>query len=109
MANTVNLNIRVDENLKRRAESIFNELGMTMTTALNLFLNSAVRYGGIPLDLRVEQKQPTVDELTADWTPEYWTKVRKKLEVSEKQFENGEFRDAFEVLREAQARYGLYN
>ena len=45
MANTVNLNVRVDENLKHRAESIFNELGMNLTMALNLFLRSAVRYG----------------------------------------------------------------
>ena len=50
MANTVNLNVRVDETLKRRAESIFNELGMNLTTALNLFLRSTVRYGGIPLE-----------------------------------------------------------
>ena len=105
MSNTVNLNVRVDEHLKHRAESIFNELGMNLTTALNLFLRSAVRYGGIPFDLRLEQLE-TYDS-TADWTPEQWVGVRKMLAESEKQFENGEFRDAFEVLKEAREKYGL--
>ena len=105
MTNTVNLNIRVDETLKRRAESIFSELGMNLTTALNLFLRSAVRYGGIPFDLRLEQSE--AHDPTADWTPQQWAKVREMLAVSEKQFENGDFRDAFEVLKEAREKYGL--
>jgi len=107
MADTVNLNIRVDGNVKRQAESIFNELGMTLTTAMNLFLRSAVRYGGLPLELRLEQ--PESYGPTADWTPQQWEKVRKMLEVSEEQFKNGEYRDAFEVLSEARVKYGLQN
>ena len=105
MANTVNLNVRVDKNLKHRAENIFNELGMNLTTALNLFLRSAVRYGGIPFELRLEQLG-TYDP-TVDWTSEQWVRVREMLAESEKQFENGEFRDAFEVLKEAREKYGL--
>lgn len=55
MANTINLNIRVDEELKRKAESLFAELGLNMTTAMNIFLRYSVRYGGIPFDLRIEK------------------------------------------------------
>ena len=54
MSNTTNLNIRVDEDLKRRAEAIFSELGLNMSTAMNIFLRYAVRYGGIPFFLRIE-------------------------------------------------------
>ncbi len=54
MSNTTNINIRVDEELKRRAEAIFSELGLNMSTAVNIFLRYAVRYGGIPFDLRTE-------------------------------------------------------
>ncbi|MCL2152299.1 MAG: type II toxin-antitoxin system RelB/DinJ family antitoxin [Oscillospiraceae bacterium] len=53
MGNSTNLNVRVDEDLKRKAENIFNELGMNLSTAMNLFLRSAVRYGGIPFELRI--------------------------------------------------------
>lgn len=54
MANTTNLNIRVDEEVKRKAEAIFNELGLNMSAAMNMFLRYSVRYGGIPFDLRIE-------------------------------------------------------
>lgn len=55
MAKTTNLNIRVDEGLKREAEAVFNELGLNMSTAMNIFLRYSVRYGGIPFDLRIEK------------------------------------------------------
>ncbi|MGD9679310.1 MAG: type II toxin-antitoxin system RelB/DinJ family antitoxin [Vulcanibacillus sp.] len=54
MANTTNLNIRVDEEVKRKAEIIFNELGLNMSTAINMYLRYSIRYGGIPFDLRIE-------------------------------------------------------
>lgn len=63
MANTTNLNIRVDEELKRQAEAIFAELGLNMSTALNIFLRYSVRYGGIPFDLRIEK--PNAETLSA--------------------------------------------
>ncbi len=54
MSNTTNINIRVDENLKHKAEAIFADLGISMSTAMNMFLRYSVRYGGIPFDLRVD-------------------------------------------------------
>jgi DNA-damage-inducible protein J len=54
MAKTTNLNIRVEEATKRKAEAIFNELGLNMSTAVNMFLRYSVRYGGIPFDLLIE-------------------------------------------------------
>jgi DNA-damage-inducible protein J len=63
MANTTNINIRVDEDLKRKAETIFAELGLNMSTAMNIFLRYAVRYGGIPFDLRIEN--PNAETLEA--------------------------------------------
>ena len=42
-----NLNIRTDKAIKEQAEQIFNELGLNMTTAINLFLRTAIREHGI--------------------------------------------------------------
>ena len=47
MAQT-NLNIRVDEDIKKQAEELFAELGMNMTTAINVFLRQVIRERGIP-------------------------------------------------------------
>jgi DNA-damage-inducible protein J len=53
----------VDEELKRKAEAIFAELGLNMSTAMNIFLRYSVRYGGIPFDLRIEK--PNAETLAA--------------------------------------------
>jgi DNA-damage-inducible protein J len=49
-----NVNIRVDESLKREAEGIFSELGLTISAATTMFYKQVVRYGGIPFELRVD-------------------------------------------------------
>ena len=51
---TTNLNIRTDKAIKDQAEKIFNELGLTMTTAVNMFLRTAIRENGIPFELKLE-------------------------------------------------------
>ena len=40
---TTNLNIRIDKAIKDQAEEIFNELGLNMTTAVNMFLRTAMK------------------------------------------------------------------
>ena len=42
------INIRIDDDLKARADSIFNELGLNMTTAFTMFIRQTIRQGGIP-------------------------------------------------------------
>ena len=66
MANTTNLNIRIDEKLKHDAEAIFSELGLNMSTALNMFLRYSVRYGGIPFELRIEKPNKATIEAIDD-------------------------------------------
>jgi DNA-damage-inducible protein J len=48
-----NVNIRVDDTLKSKAEEIFSDLGLSMSAATNVFYRQVVRYGGIPFELRV--------------------------------------------------------
>lgn len=49
-----NLNIRVDDTLKKQAETIFSELGISLSTATTMFLKQVVRYNGIPFELRID-------------------------------------------------------
>ena len=51
---TTNLNIRTEKAIKDQAESIFNELGINMTTAVNMFLRTALREHGIPFELKLD-------------------------------------------------------
>ena len=50
---TTNLNIRIDADLKKQSEEIFNELGLNMSTALTVFLRQTVRSRGIPFEMRL--------------------------------------------------------
>lgn len=61
MANT-SMNIRMDSELKKQAEALFSEIGMNMTTAINIFLKQSVRENGIPFELRVN----TPNKLTVE-------------------------------------------
>lgn len=54
MADTTNISIRMDVELKKQAEKLFSELGMNMTTAFNIFLRQAVRQQRIPFDVALE-------------------------------------------------------
>lgn len=58
-----NINIRVDEEVKRKAELICQELGMNLSTAVNIFLRQTVRSEGIPFDVRLNR--PGVETLAA--------------------------------------------
>ena len=45
------VNFRIDDELKTRADSIFNELGLNMTTAITMFICQTIRQGGIPFEI----------------------------------------------------------
>jgi DNA-damage-inducible protein J len=51
MAETTNLNIRIDKDLKERADAVFTEMGMNMTTAFNIFVRQTLRQGKIPFEI----------------------------------------------------------
>lgn len=59
----INVNIRMDESLKQQFEFYCNEIGLNMTSAVNVFARAVVREGGIPFDLKVHL--PNADTLAA--------------------------------------------
>lgn len=51
---TASITIRMDEKLKRQAETLFDDLGMNMTTAFTVFAKAAVRQQKIPFELAAD-------------------------------------------------------
>ena len=49
MADTTNFSVRMDSEVKKQCEALYNDLGMTLTTAINVFLRQSLRVGGLPL------------------------------------------------------------
>ena len=59
----VNVTLRVDEDLKKQAETLFSELGLNLTTAFNIFLRQSVREQQIPF--KVTKNVPNAVTLAA--------------------------------------------
>ena len=55
MANTTNISIRMDTDVKAKADALFGELGMNISTAFNIFVRQALREGRIPFDISLNQ------------------------------------------------------
>lgn len=53
MANT-NINIRMDSELKKQFEGFCTDMGMSMTTAFNIFAKKTVREYRIPFEIGAE-------------------------------------------------------
>ena len=41
--------------IKKQCEALYGELGINLTTAINVFLRQSLRVGGFPFDVRMEQ------------------------------------------------------
>ena len=56
---TTSLNIRTDQEVKASADAIFAELGISMTTAINIFLRQVIRENGLPFEMKLTPNQTT--------------------------------------------------
>lgn len=55
MATTTNITVRMDSDIKKQCEAIYGELGINLTTAINVFFRQSLRAGGFPFDVRLDQ------------------------------------------------------
>ena len=74
MAQTL-VNFRIDESTKKQMEQICNELGITMSTAFNIFAKKMIREKRIPFDVSID--------------PFYSESNMKAIDESIKQLEKG--------------------
>jgi len=82
-----NVNIRIDDQLKKEAERIFSELGLSMSTATNVFYKQVVRYGGIPFELRISD-------------PFYSAENQARLQKSISDYESGSSKPIIKTMAE---------
>lgn len=96
---TKSLNLRVDAELKAQAEHIFSELGLPTSTAITMFLKSVVRYGGIPLDLRLAES-PNTETMAA---------LQESDDIINGRIQAKTYNSAAELIREAQEEVNAEN
>ena len=96
MASTIQ--VRVDDDLKTKSDSLFRDLGTDTTTAIRMFLTQAVAVNGFPFDI----KKRTTE--TNPYTPMTGDEMLAKLKASREQ---GKYRDADDVISSMRSKYGL--
>lgn len=64
---TTNINVRVDTSLKQDADRLFNDLGLNMSTAITMFLKSALKCDGIPFAVRRNAPNQTTKAALAEY------------------------------------------
>lgn len=47
--------IRIEPEVKKEASAILDELGLSMSTAMNMFLRAVIREGGMPFEMKVNK------------------------------------------------------
>ena len=57
---SINMCIRIDSELKKQAEEVLSQLGMTMSGTINMFLNQIVREKSVPLNLSLSPQDRKV-------------------------------------------------
>lgn len=57
MTRTANIQIRVEPEVKQQAEQVCSRLGLSLSAAVNLFLNQVIMQQGLPFDVKVPQPQ----------------------------------------------------
>ncbi|MBQ4424336.1 MAG: type II toxin-antitoxin system RelB/DinJ family antitoxin [Lachnospiraceae bacterium] len=100
MSKTATVFTRVDPEVKKQAEAVLNELGIPMSSAINIFLKQVVLHQGIPFQLTL---RPLPSNMVVQTQEEFEAAVRKGLE----DVEAGRLRSSDELKQEMKDRYGL--
>ena len=62
MPDMANVHIRMERDLKERADCLFQEMGMNLSTAIQIFLRQTLRQGKIPFEIAVDAYDPFYSE-----------------------------------------------
>ncbi len=97
MASTIQ--VRVDDELKKKSDRLFKDLGTDTTSAIRMFLTQAVANNGFPFEIKRVQKNP--------YMPMSEELLLEKLERSRNGATQGDYKFAEEIVSDMREKYGL--
>lgn len=71
MEKTTTLNLRVNPDTKENAEKVLTELGISMSAAVNMFLNQISLTGGIPFAVTLPKEYNMFENMQAERLNKY--------------------------------------
>ena len=92
-----NMNIKVDTEVRDQAKMLFGQMGLDMTTAVNMLLLAAIREKGIPFQLTtISRYDEEVDKIVAS-----------RLRKAEEQEQAGQLLEFSETVAELKNKHGF--
>lgn len=58
MARTSNIYVRVEPDVKEKAEAVLDKLGIPMSNAVTIFLRQVIMQNGLPFEVRIPENKP---------------------------------------------------
>ena len=100
MEKTATLNLRVNPTVKQRAENVLAQLGIPMSTAIDMYLNQISLTGGIPFAVTLPKASPEInaDMMNAD-------EIHAKLREGYEEIEMGKIQDAASAFAKFRERH----
>ena len=95
MASTIQ--VRVEDDLKMKSDSLFRDLGTDTTTAIRMFLTQAVAANGFPFEIK---RRAAVDPYASMTEEDLLDKLKKSRE-------QGKYREADSAIADMRTKYGL--
>lgn len=95
------IQIRVDDELKNKSDELFRQLGTDTTSAIRMFLTQAVLNNGFPFGIKLNNM------VVNPYEPMTEKELLQKLDSSMEQANNGQYRNAEDVISDMRGKYGL--
>jgi len=99
MEKTSTLNHRVNPDVKKAAESVLSQLGVPMSTAIDMFLKQIALTGGIPFPITLPKAPDSINTDTMNVI-----QIRKHLDEGLSDIDKGKVRPAREVFAKSRER-----
>lgn len=95
------IQIRVDDDLKKKSDKLFKDLGTDTTSAIRIFLTQAVANNGFPFEIK--RNKVDVNPFAAISEDE----LLERLSIARKHSTQGKQKEAKAVISDMRSKYGL--
>lgn len=93
------VNIKMEPEVRDSAKALFSELGLDMTTAINLFLRTAVKEQAIPFPIAASTSQKAEER--------FKSLILADIKQSEKEIEQGKAMTLDAAFKGLESKYGV--
>lgn len=101
MAKSANLYVRIEPEVKEKAESILSALGIPASNAINMFYKQVILQKGLPFDVKLPPERPVDISMLSE------TEFHEELEKGYADMQKGRTKEARKAFGDIRKDYGV--